>query len=117
MFYADSTLNGYICINDKNKLPSAIVRTEITSQKMSRNLFTTITGIDENWGRVQIIQANVDEYIEDGEKIVDVNYLILLEGEQKLDAIHRWVKIKDIPSLELSEEKMKSIGEALSRRF
>ena len=112
MFYSDPSipLNGCICLNDNNKLPSIIVKTEITSKEISKNFFHSITGIDKNWGGVKIIQANVEEYKEEGEKIIDINYLILLQGEQKLTEGYKWVKIKDIATCGLPEDKIKSIS-------
>ncbi len=117
LFYGSPNSDCYICMSDKNLTPSILAKTDTTSKELAQNLFNSITEIDKNWSSIKIEQSFTAEYTEDGNNIIDINYIVLLYGRQSLVNGYKWVKLKDLKTIGLNDEEIKILIEAVSRRF
>lgn len=114
IFYNNSPLDGYICLNEDDSFIKVLVENDCHSLATAKNLFKSITGLSDNWKGIKFNQTITTESFEDGDKIIDIGYMVLLEGGQNLNSGFKWVSIKD---LTLPPEQLKLLIDILSRRF
>ena len=112
LFYRASPFDTGLCLHNTNELPNITFWDGDKSRRLVNDMFEWITGI-KNWPNLKIEQAYTHEY----DNIVDISYLVILEGRQKLQSDYKWVKLSDLASVGFVGEKMERLMEVFSRRF